>query len=319
MRDGGIIRALRAPPLWVFDALLPLTAIQQIVPAMNTPTSFSRRPAHVGLILGLVALASVTGCKRMRGRGGRGGGGGGVAMAAPTNDSQRALYSLGALQAQGLREFNLTPAELAFVHRGMQDQLTGARLVVNPREYIPRLREMSEERARAASAETRRRGREFAERAAREPGAQVLPSGLVYRDIAEGDGPSPTAQDTVTVHYRGTLPDGTEFDSSRGRGEPATFPLGGVIPCWTEGVQRMKVHGRARLVCPPDIAYGDRGQRQIPAGSTLDFEVELISIAPRPQAADGDGGAPPNVSPSAPNSTTTTTTGAADPHAGHGH
>ena len=234
-------------------------------------------------------------------------------MATPSNDTERAFYALGALQAQGLREFNLTTRELAHVQRGMHDQLTGARLLVNPREQIPRLRELSEERARAASTETRRRGREFAERAAREPGAQTLPSGLVYRDISEGTGASPTAQDTVTVHYRGTLTDGTEFDSSRGRGEPATFPLGGVIPCWTEGVQRMKTGGRARLVFPPDIAYGDRGQRQIPAGSTLECEVELISIAPRPEAQDGGAAAPLGTI------TTSPSAAATDPHAGPGH
>jgi FKBP-type peptidyl-prolyl cis-trans isomerase FkpA len=103
-----------------------------------------------------------------------------------------------------------------------------------------------------------------------------------YKALREGSGASPTAADTVKVHYRGTLADGTEFDSSYKRNEPATFPLGGVIKCWTEGVQRMKVGGKAELVCPPELAYGARGAGGvIPPNATLRFEVELLAINPR--------------------------------------
>jgi FKBP-type peptidyl-prolyl cis-trans isomerase FkpA len=116
--------------------------------------------------------------------------------------------------------------------------------------------------------------------AAREPGAVVTTSGLVYRSLQEGTGASPVAADTVKVHYKGTLPDGTEFDSSYKRGTPAEFPLSRVIKCWTEGVQRMKVGGKARLTCPPGIAYGERGAGGvIPPNATLHFEVELLGIA----------------------------------------
>jgi FKBP-type peptidyl-prolyl cis-trans isomerase FkpA len=118
--------------------------------------------------------------------------------------------------------------------------------------------------------------------AAREPGAVVTTSGLVYRSLQEGTGASPVAADTVKVHYKGTLPDGTEFDSSYKRGTPAEFPLSRVIKCWTEGVQRMKVGGKAKLTCPPGIAYGERGAGGvIPPNATLQFEVELISISKR--------------------------------------
>jgi FKBP-type peptidyl-prolyl cis-trans isomerase FkpA len=118
--------------------------------------------------------------------------------------------------------------------------------------------------------------------AAKEPGATVTASGLVYRVLTEGTGASPAATDTVKVHYRGTLPDGKEFDSSYKRGEAASFPLNRVIPCWTEGVQRMKVGGKARLTCPPAIAYGERGAGAvIPPNATLHFEVELVEIAKR--------------------------------------
>ena len=118
--------------------------------------------------------------------------------------------------------------------------------------------------------------------AAKEPGALDTPSGQVYRSLKDGSGASPTAADTVKVHYRGTFPDGREFDSSYKRNEPAQFPLGGVIPCWTEGVQRMKVGGKARLTCPAAIAYGERGAGgTIPPNATLHFEVELLDIAKR--------------------------------------
>jgi FKBP-type peptidyl-prolyl cis-trans isomerase FkpA len=117
-------------------------------------------------------------------------------------------------------------------------------------------------------------------RAAAEPGAVVTASGLVYRALTEGTGASPAAVDTVRVHYRGTFTDGREFDSSYARGKPASFPLNGVIRCWTEGVQRMKVGGKARLTCPAAIAYGERGAPgAIPPNSTLQFEVELLGIA----------------------------------------
>lgn len=123
---------------------------------------------------------------------------------------------------------------------------------------------------------------DIAATAAKEKGAVVTPSGLVYRSLREGSGASPTAADTVKVHYRGTLANGTEFDSSYKRNEPAQFPLGGVIPCWTEGVQRMKVGGKAQLVCPAAIAYGARGAGGvIPPNATLKFEVELLEIAKR--------------------------------------
>ena len=115
--------------------------------------------------------------------------------------------------------------------------------------------------------------------AAKEPGAVVTATGLVYRAIKDGSGASPTAADSVKVHYKGTFPDGREFDSSYKRNEPIDFPLRGVIPCWTEGVQKMKVGGKAKLACPAAIAYGARGAGGvIPPNATLLFEVELLAI-----------------------------------------
>ena len=115
--------------------------------------------------------------------------------------------------------------------------------------------------------------------AAKEPGASVTASGLVYRSLKDGNGASPAATDTVKVHYRGSFPDGKEFDSSYKRNEPTEFPLNRVIACWTEGVQKMKVGGKAKLTCPAAIAYGSRGAGGvIPPNATLQIEIELLSI-----------------------------------------
>ena len=119
----------------------------------------------------------------------------------------------------------------------------------------------------------------FRDQAAAEPGAVKSASGLVYKTMTAGTGASPKASDTVKVHYHGTMPDGRVFDSSVQRGEPVEFALNQVIPCWTEGVQKMKVGEKAKLVCPSSIAYGDQGRPPtIPGGATLVFEVELLEI-----------------------------------------
>lgn len=124
---------------------------------------------------------------------------------------------------------------------------------------------------------------DVAAKSAKEPGAVVTASGLVFRSLKDGTGPSPKATDVVKVHYRGTFPDGKEFDSSYSRNAPTEFPLDRVIKCWTEGVQRIKVGGKAKLTCPAAIAYGARGTPggPIPPNATLLFEVELLSVTPR--------------------------------------
>ena len=131
-------------------------------------------------------------------------------------------------------------------------------------------------------------GKAALDKAAAEKGAKRTASGIVITKLKEGTGPSPKATDTVKVHYHGTLPDGKVFDSSVQRNEPATFPLNGVIPCWTEGVQIMKVGGKSKLVCPAALAYGDRGAPpDIGPGATLIFEVELLGIE-KPAASKPD-------------------------------
>src|SRR5262249_30718406 len=142
-----------------------------------------------------------------------------------------------------------------------------------------KIQKLQQARTAAASAGEKKAGEEFQKKTAAEKGVEKTASGLLYKDLKAGTGPQPATTDKVKVNYRGTLIDGTEFDSSYKRNEPTTFPLNGVIKCWTEGVGKMKVGGKARLVCPPDIAYGDRGAPpSIKPGATLVFEVELLEI-----------------------------------------
>lgn len=127
------------------------------------------------------------------------------------------------------------------------------------------------------------RGAAFLAKAASEPGAVKTRSGMVYQELRKGSGDAPSPSDVVLAHYRGTLVDGTPFDSSYERGaQPARFPLDAVIKCWREGLPMMQVGGKARLVCPPELAYGNAGSgTNIPANATLDFEIELVGIQPR--------------------------------------
>ena len=188
------------------------------------------------------------------------------------SDDDKAFYALGVAVSQNIASFNFTPAELEKVKQGFTDGALGKPSQVDIQTYIPRLRELQQTRVAAVA-------KDALDKAAGEPGAKRLESGLIITTVKEGSGPAPKATDTVKVHYHGTLPNGKVFDSSVQRGEPATFPLNGVIPCWTEGVQLMKVGGKSKLVCPANIAYGDRGAPpDIGPGATLIFDVELLAI-----------------------------------------
>ena len=194
------------------------------------------------------------------------------------NDDARTLYALGVALGRNIGDFKLTPDELRIVTLGMEDAVLDAPYRVDMSVFGPRIQQLANDRAAAGATEEKAASAAFAAEIAKEPGAQVFDSGLILVPITEGDGPMPTADDTVRVHYHGTLRDGTVFDSSVERGQPISFPLSGVIPCWTEGVQKIKVGGKAKLVCPSDIAYGDAGTGGIPGGATLVFEVELLGI-----------------------------------------
>jgi FKBP-type peptidyl-prolyl cis-trans isomerase FkpA len=197
----------------------------------------------------------------------------------PKTEEQKVFYALGLAMSQSIGAFNLTEAELEMVQSGLYDGVLGKPRKVDLPTYGPKVQELHTARAGATASAEKKSGQGYLDKAAAEKGATKTTSGLVITTIKPGTGPSPKATDKVKVHYHGTLTDGTVFDSSVQRKEPATFPLNGVIPCWTEGVQLMKVGGKSRLVCPASLAYGDRGAPpRIKPGSTLVFEVELLEI-----------------------------------------
>jgi len=195
------------------------------------------------------------------------------------NDEQKTLYTLGLLVGRNVKPFALTADELAIVKAGMSDAVLDAKPQVDIDTYGPKVNELAQKRASAGADDMKKKGQEFADAVAKQPGATKTPSGIVLRTIKAGTGGSPTPQDTVKVHYEGKLVDGTIFDSSISRGEPVEFPLGGVVPCWTEALQKMKKGEKAQVVCPSSAAYGDRGAPPaIPPGATLSFEVELLDF-----------------------------------------
>jgi FKBP-type peptidyl-prolyl cis-trans isomerase FkpA len=196
-----------------------------------------------------------------------------------TTDDQKTVYAVGLSMAQQLSQLNLSRAELEIVKRALTDAAAG-KPAVELSTWGPKINTFAQARMARAATQEKARGKAYAEKAAAESGSMRTPSGLVYRELAAGTGASPKATDKVKVHYRGTLVDGTEFDSSYKRKEPIDFGLNGVIPCWTEGVQKMKVGGKSKLVCPSDIAYGDQGRPSIPPGATLIFEIELLGVNP---------------------------------------
>jgi FKBP-type peptidyl-prolyl cis-trans isomerase FkpA/FKBP-type peptidyl-prolyl cis-trans isomerase FklB len=197
------------------------------------------------------------------------------------SDQDKTLYALGVALAGQLAPFALSPAEVDLVKAGLTDAALNRPPKAEPREYMGKIQELRTQRAAVVAAAEKKAGDAYLAKAAAEPGAKKLDSGVVITTLKPGTGPSPKATDKVKVHYHGTLTDGTVFDSSVQRGQPATFPLNGVIKCWTEGVQQMKVGGKSRLVCPADVAYGERGAPpRIKPGATLVFEVELLEIVP---------------------------------------
>jgi len=194
-------------------------------------------------------------------------------------EDQKTLYALGLALSRNLAAFNLTPTELQDIEAGMSDGLFSKEKKVELDKYMPKIQELQQARAKAAAETEKKASQPFLDKMAAEKGAKKTPSGAIYIEEKEGSGDQPKPTDKVKVHYTGKLTDGTVFDSSVERGQPATFPLNQVIKCWTEGVAMMKAGGKAKLVCPSDIAYGDRGAPpKIKPGSTLVFDVELLEI-----------------------------------------
>jgi len=172
-------------------------------------------------------------------------------------DQDKTLYALGLAIGNNVKDFNLSPSELALVTAGLSDAVQGKQPKVDIQTYGPKLQEFAQSRASAAADTEKKASGAFLEKMSKEPGAVRSPTGVIYIPVKAGTGASPKADSTVKVHYHGTLRDGTVFDSS---------------------VQKMKVGGKAKLVCPSETAYGDRGQGPIPGGAALMFEVELLAI-----------------------------------------
>jgi FKBP-type peptidyl-prolyl cis-trans isomerase FkpA len=206
--------------------------------------------------------------------------------AATLSEDEKAVYALGAAigqqAAQSVKPLDLSAAEMEILKQGLVASLAGQKPEYTLEQYTQKLQARAAAHASTLAAGEKEKSATFRDQAAAEAGAVKTSSGLIYKTLRAGSGPSPKATDVVRVHYEGRLTDGKVFDSSIKRGQPVEFALNQVIPCWTEGVQRMKVGEKAQLVCPAEIAYGDRGAGpDIPPGATLVFEVELLGIKGR--------------------------------------
>jgi FKBP-type peptidyl-prolyl cis-trans isomerase FkpA len=222
------------------------------------------------LVVSLVGtLLASSGCSKL-------GGGGSVT---PQTDDEKTLYAWGLMLGRNAQALSLTPRELEVVKAGLTDSVNKKAPAVELEKFGPKMDTLARNRQNARAEIEKGKAKGILEAAQKESGAQKLPAGTIIKNTRPGTGASPAETDRVKVHYAGRLADGTEFDSSIKRGEPAIFPLNGVIKCWTEGLGAMKVGGKATLTCPSEIAYGDGGRPPvIPGGAVLIFDVELLDI-----------------------------------------
>jgi len=197
----------------------------------------------------------------------------------PETDDEKTLYYLGVLAGGSLTRFQLTEDELEFVQIGIADVVAGNTIDLDRKKYGQLAQMLMRNRVEKSRAAENEASRKFLAEEAKKPGMRKLDSGLLVEELVAGTGPSPEPDDTVEVHYHGMLSNGTVFDSSVDRGQTFTTALARVVRCWQEGVTTMSVGGKSRLVCPPELGYGDAGAPPaIPGGAALVFEVELIRI-----------------------------------------
>jgi FKBP-type peptidyl-prolyl cis-trans isomerase FkpA len=211
---------------------------------------------------------------------------GAAKSAAPISEQDKVFYALGALLSRNLDGFALSDAEFNLVRRGFNDGFYHKPETASAEANLPQLQALQRSRASQVSQHEKSAGQAYSDKASKAAGAKKTDSGLVFLSLTPGTGASPARTDTVKVYYEGRLIDGTVFDSSKQHGgQPASFPVTGVIACWTEALQLMKVGGKSRIVCPSTIAYGERGAPpKIRPGATLEFDVELLDIVPPPPA-----------------------------------
>jgi len=258
------------------------------------------RALSIVVLVGLSTFAA--GCGKL-------GGGGGTAPE-PKTDADKVFYALGLDIGKNVEVFGMTPAELEQVKAGLSDAIGKKKAKVDLDVVRPKIFEMARKRQETKAAAEKESGKAYVAKAAKESGAEQLPSGVVVKTLRAGTGDSPMATDSVKVNYEGRLVDGTVFDSSYKRNQPAEFGLQGVVKCWTEGLQKVKIGGKAQLTCPSDVAYGEQGRPPtIPGGATLVFDIELLEIKkpepPKPAEAaassssDPHAGAKPVAAPTA--------------------
>jgi FKBP-type peptidyl-prolyl cis-trans isomerase FkpA len=196
----------------------------------------------------------------------------------------KTLYVVGYATARNWEVLNLSPAEKDIMKKGVADALAGQKPLVPLSDYGARFQGLVATRAPLAAAARAKKDKPVLDKAAKEKGAVVTADGLVYVPVQEGTGASPKATDVVKMAYKGSLADGTEFDNSAKHPQVPEFPLDKVIPCWSEGAQKMKVGGKAKFFCPAAIGYKERGEPRggIPGGAVLIFDVELLEVKPPP-------------------------------------
>lgn len=212
----------------------------------------------------------------------------------PKTEEEKTFYSIGTMFGSRLTQLSMSDAELDSLAQGLRDSAKGEKQKVDPMAYQQKIQDMFKSRMEKQAVEVKKKGTEFLENFVKKEGATKTASGMAYKVVKEGTGPSPKETDIVKVHYHGTLTDGTVFDSSRERGKEVSFPLNRVIRGWTEGVQTMKVGGIYKFVIPSELAYGDAGAPpKIRGGETLVFEVELLGIEKAPEAAPAPAPAAP--------------------------
>ncbi len=211
---------------------------------------------------------------------------------APASDEDKTLYALGVLISRNLETFSLSNAELKVVEQGLSDGASH-HPALDAETYSPQIQTLQRTRTAAIDEKQKAAGQAYLDKAAALPGAQKTASGMVYIPVSEGKGAVPGPNDRISVTYEGKLIDGTVFDSSaKHGGQPVQMNVTGIIPCWTEAVQLMKVGGKGRIVCPASLAYGDRGAPPtILPGATLDFSIDLLDVLPK-QATTPATGAP---------------------------
>lgn len=203
----------------------------------------------------------------------------------PKTEEEKTFYAIGTMFGSRLTQLSMSDAEIDAMAQGLRDAAKNEKQKVDPMAYQQKIQDMFKARMEKQAADVKKKGAEFIENFVKKEGATKTASGLAYKHLVEGTGPSPKETDVVKVHYHGTLMDGTVFDSSRERGKEVSFPLNRVIRGWTEGVQLMKVGGKTKFVIPSDLAYGDAGAPpKIKGGDTLVFEVELLGIEKQAEA-----------------------------------